>query len=562
MYKDYFALSEAPFSIAPDPRYLYMSGQHQEALAHLLYGVESDGGFVLLTGEVGTGKTTVCRCLLEKLPELCDVAFIYNPKLNEEELLATICAEFGIDLPPGTSSIKVFVDHLNAYLLDAHSRGRKSVLIIDEAQNLSVAVLEQLRLLTNLETNERKLLQIILLGQPELQELLARPELRQVASRIIARYHLRPLSRQEVTAYVNYRIAVAGSGRKLFAAATLGQIYRLSGGVPRIINLLCDRALLGAYVQGKDRVDKATVAKAAREVFGENSAGGIRAYARIIGLALLGGGAALAIAYYQHSQTLNAPKSAAPAKTLGVPELAVPPKTLNAPAERTPPAPVKALASPASSTAPEQAVRDALAFDNGDWLKEIAKSGSETAAYAALFKLWGAAYEGRGFPCRAAETQGLRCFANRGGLNELRRLNVPAVLRLRKDGGGEFFATLAALDDASASFAVADGLKADGLKKVAIGALADRWNGEYTVLWRLPPGYRDPIVPGVGGKATEWLKQALTQVNGAPVEAADLPRDLRNFQIAEGLEADGVAGPKTIIRLIARADPSVPRLTK
>jgi general secretion pathway protein A len=221
MYQSYFNLAEAPFSIAPDPRYLYMSQRHQEALAHLLYGVNGGGGFVLLTGEVGAGKTTVCRCLLEQIPVSCDIAYIFNPKLTVAELLSTICAEFGIACPSGNTSVKVFVDCINAYLLDAHARGRHTVLIIDEAQNLSAEVLEQMRLLTNLETNQRKLLQIILLGQPELATMLAQPELRQLAQRIIARYHLGPLTKQEVSAYVRHRLDVAGAQRPLFPPALI-----------------------------------------------------------------------------------------------------------------------------------------------------------------------------------------------------------------------------------------------------------------------------------------------------------------------------------------------------
>ena len=267
MYQHYFGLAEAPFSIAPDPRYLYLSQRHQEALAHLLYGVSCDGGFVLLTGEVGAGKTTVCRCLLQQIPASCDVAYIFNPKLTVEELLSTICVEFGIACPSGNASIKVFVDCINAYLLDAHAQGRHTVLIIDEAQNLSADVLEQMRLLTNLETNERKLLQIILLGQPELALMLERPELRQLSQRIVARYHLGPLTKPEVAAYVQHRLEISGAQRQLFPAALMGRVYRLSGGVPRVINVLCDRALLGTYVQGKERVDRATLAQSAREVF-------------------------------------------------------------------------------------------------------------------------------------------------------------------------------------------------------------------------------------------------------------------------------------------------------
>jgi|GEM_PF-2846457 len=271
MYREYFGLKELPFSIAPDPHYLYMSNQHQEALAHLVYGINSEGGFVVLTGEVGTGKTTVCRCLLEQIPESCDIAFILNPKLTVEELLATVCDELGISYPEGNTSIKVFVDRINDYLLDAHARGRKTVLIIEEAQNLSTEVLEQVRLLTNLETNQRKLMQIIMLGQPEFREMLSRPELRQLAQRVTARYHLGSLSRKEVAVYVNHRLIVAGTHSKLFPDSTISKLYRLSGGIPRLINLLCDRALLGAYVQGRYRIDKPTLTKAAREVFGKPS---------------------------------------------------------------------------------------------------------------------------------------------------------------------------------------------------------------------------------------------------------------------------------------------------
>ena len=261
MYKEHFGLRELPFSIAPDPRFLYLGDQHREALAHLIYGINSEGGFVLLTGEVGTGKTTVCRCLLEQLPEQTDIAFIYNPKLTVEELLASICDELRISYPEGTKSIKVFIDSINSYLLENFSKGRKTVIILEEAQNLSPEVLEEIRLLTNLETNRQKLLQVIMVGQPELRDMLLKPELRQLSQRITARYHLEPLSKNEVGSYVNYRLETAGANSRLFPESLMDHIYRFSKGIPRLINLICDRSLLGAYVQGKDCVDKKTLAK-------------------------------------------------------------------------------------------------------------------------------------------------------------------------------------------------------------------------------------------------------------------------------------------------------------
>ena len=271
MYAQFFGLAQAPFSIAPDPRYLFMSERHREALAHLLYGVQGGGGFVLLTGEIGAGKTTVCRCFLEQVPEHCNVAYIFNPKLTVEELLRSVCEEFRVDFHhrgPGLPTVKDYVDALNEYLLRTHALGQNSVLVIDEAQNLSADVLEQLRLLTNLETNERKLLQIVLIGQPELRAMLARPELEQLAQRVIARFHLEALSEEETGQYISHRLAVAGSPKSPpFDRKALKRIHAVSRGVPRRINLLCDRALLGAYAHGRSNVDRRIVDQASKEVF-------------------------------------------------------------------------------------------------------------------------------------------------------------------------------------------------------------------------------------------------------------------------------------------------------
>src|ERR1700744_3027372 len=305
MYVPFFGLKQKPFSIAPDPRYLFMSERHREALAHLLYGVQGGGGFVLLTGEIGAGKTTVCRCFLEQIPARCNVAYIFNPKLTALELLITVCHEFGIKFPPLTAAgapptLKDYVDGLNEYLLRTHAVGQNNVLIIDEAQNLSSDVLEQLRLLTNLETSERRLLQIVLIGQPELRGMLARPELEQLAQRVIARYHLDALSEKETAQYISHRLAVAGlKGALPFDGGALGRIHQLTRGIPRRINLLCDRALLGAYASGKSRVDRTIVDKAALEVFGPGGERPKSARARgwplaVAGGVLVGGAAAMA----------------------------------------------------------------------------------------------------------------------------------------------------------------------------------------------------------------------------------------------------------------------------
>ena len=272
MYSQFFGLNQEPFSIAPDPRYLFMSRRHREALAHLLYGLNGGGGFVLLSGEIGAGKTTVCRCFLEQIPKNCNVAYIFNPKLTVPELLKSICDEFGIAVAPqasGPATVKDYTDPLNEFLLRSHAAGQNNVLIIDEAQMLSADVLEQLRLLTNLETTERKLLQIILIGQPELRTMLARPELEQLAQRVIARFHLKALSEAETQQDIQHRLSVSGMTRSMpFDRDAVERIHQLARGIPRRINLLCDRAMLGAYARGTHRIGREIIAKAAAEVFG------------------------------------------------------------------------------------------------------------------------------------------------------------------------------------------------------------------------------------------------------------------------------------------------------
>ncbi|MHB1398397.1 MAG: ExeA family protein [Trichloromonadaceae bacterium] len=537
MYNDHFGLDEAPFSIAPDPRYLYLSQAHREALGHLIYGVRSDGGLVLLTGEVGTGKTTVCRCLLEQLPEDVDVAMVLNPKLTTVELLATICDEFCIPYDPNMSGVKGYVDRINDYLLTSHAKNRRAVLIIDEAQNLSADVLEQLRLLTNLETSQRKLLQIILLGQPELRDLLRREELRQFSQRITARYHLGPLHRDEINAYVSHRFEVAGLRQQIFTPAAIRRLFRLSHGIPRVINLLCDRALLGAFARGEGQVTRRLLGQAAREVFGTDQLSLWQRCRSLLlwllgGLALVSAGAAVAAGYLMWQERSTAQHAA-----------------ILAPAAAPKPAPVvEPVGEPASQPK-----------------STLPSSGSEFSAYQALFARWGLAYQpdSQGMYCRDAALNGLGCLARKGSLRNLQHLNRPAVLVLHPEGGRPVYAALIALGLEEAKLIV-------GGEAVTLAPeqIEQFWLGDFTLFWRFPPGYKGELKPGDRSPAVTWLGQALASLQGKSLlPEFDLLYDdqmvaeVKRFQVKAGLVPDGIVGPQTLIHLNSLLGGDEPLLT-
>ena len=525
MYTHYFQLKQSPFSIAPDPRYLFMSERHREALAHLLYGVGSGGGFVLLTGEIGAGKTTVCRCFMEQIPENCQLAYIFNPKLSVEELLLSICEEFRIALAPGVASVKGYVDAINAHLLASHAQGKNNVLIIDEAQNLSAAVLEQLRLLTNLETSERKLLQIILIGQPELRAMLARPELEQLAQRVIARYHLGSLTAEETASYIRHRLAVAGSTAQTpFAPRLMAQIHAMSHGVPRRINLLCDRALLGAYVENQPQVTRQILRRAAEEVFAEEgrpAAGRGLRWPHVAGGVLAGAVVTAALAWqFMPRAGVPAPAAVAPALAASVPAASA------------------AVAASAPVSVPDR-----------------------NAVLRQLAALWGEQLPA-GDACQAGARAGLRCLHSRGGIAELRVLDRPAMLALRDGQGVEKLVLLTRLQGETATLML-DG-KQQGLP---LAQLAQRSDGSFTTFWRAPRNWRDEVPLGGRGADVDWLAQRLAQQRGLPAPAANLPLDaemqgqLRAFQQSQNLRADGLAGPKTYIRLMQLGDNAEPRLS-
>jgi general secretion pathway protein A len=571
MYAAFYGLKREPFSIAPDPQFLFMSEAHREALAHLLYGVTGGGGFVVLTGEIGAGKTTVCRCFLDQVPAQCDVAYVFNPKLSVAELLRTVCEEFHIELPASAMSVKDFVDPLNRFLLASHAAGRHSVLIIDEAQSLSAELLEQLRLLTNLETAQRKLLQIVLIGQPELRTMLARPELEQLAQRITARYHLPALGEAETALYVRHRLQVAGLGAELpFDAQALRRIHALCGGVPRRINLLCDRALLGGYAGGRQRIERATIEQAAREVFGTGNQasahGGVPwalGAAGVLGVALV-----IWWAGRPEPTTPIAPVLPVAAGVSATASAAVPSADAGA-------APGTAAgAAPASSPkrADTAAARPAAPADAAELLARA--QPSEAAAWRELAALGSLALD-EGEPCDAAVRQQVACWRSNLGLAALRALGRPGVLTLYPPPAGSGAGTGAAAGAQAGAGAAAGAraraapvhvllvgladdqatLRLDGRDRaVPLTVLAGLWRGDFATLWRTPPGYVD----GASNPApalTAWLDERLPEPAGAPLSSR-----VQAFQVAQGLKPDGRAGPMTLMQIQRAHGADEPRL--
>ena len=563
MYTSFFGLNEKPFSITPDPRYLFMSERHGEALAHLVYGVTESGGFIQLTGEVGTGKTTLVRSLLlNRMPAHADVAVVLNPQQSALEFLQSICEELHIEVPDTQrGSIKALIDVLNKHLLAAHAEGRRTILIVDEAQNLAPDVLEEVRLLTNLETSKQKLLQIILIGQPELRDVLARTDLRQLAQRITGRYHLEPLSRDETAQYVEHRLKVAGALGEVFDTGAKHELYRLTGGVPRLINVVCDRALLGAYSEESRRVNRRLVRRAADEVTGETRPVSWTRWAlTTIGITA----AVVAVASYlsllEQQQPAAGQVAAEPAATPVVAE-AEPQSTPEPEPEPEPeleaaPAPEQVVtAEPAT---PEPTLAEQLSLAEG--------LTSTDAAFATLFELWGLEYvSGSQTGCSQAEAAGYGCFFQRGSWSSLKQFDRPAILTLIDEEGGAHDVVLTGIEGQRVQLSI-------GGVSVShpAAAVSDLWFGEYMLLWRPQDGTTQSLGPGTRGPNVLWLRQSLaaidpryaTQAPGSDSYDADLQQQVRTFQRDNRLDVDGLAGRQTQIIINSLLAPdSVPRLT-
>lgn len=654
MYTSFFGLQESPFSIAPNPRYLYMSKQHRDAFAHLLYGVQGNGGFVLLTGEVGAGKTTLCRCLLDQLPDDTDVAFIFNPAQTCLELCASICEELAIPLPDhGEQNLKIMQTLIYKHLLRVHSRGRNTLLIVDEAQSLPISVLEQLRLLTNLETNEHKLLQIILLGQPELRDQIAKPELRQMAQRITARFHLGPLRLHEVQPYIQHRLAIAGVERPLFDLRLCQKIFQRSKGIPRLINVICDRTLLGAYALEQEVITIPVLEQAMNEVMGQHQhnyskplpllagTASVAALASLLHFAVIPGGVTqtqpwLASQYSLISQRLASGLTLKPAATQPLPQTAVAQPsiaeettaslepgtaqtrakpisaetnstiTLLSSPDTTAATPSNITASTGTTARIQQSTQDKTAplvsttrvTVNEEQLplakpvtrdtppiKAPQQTGFPTAsdprssaaapmtsaptppiiaqsAYDVMFQLWQIPRNTQEEePCLYALKQGLRCLHGKGSLNYLTKLNRPALLRLRSDSGKLEDVVMTTLKNGIAT------LTRNGqIWDETVQQLSKRWSSNYTLLWKPPPGYRNMMRIGETSRSVIWLKQRLVTLTSAPMNSDNqyfneaLEFWLKAFQQSQGLQQDGVAGPRTLIHLNSATSDQVPLL--
>ena len=536
MYLEHYGLKEPPFSITPDPRFVFLSERHRDALAHLLFGIGQGGGggFVQLTGEVGTGKTTLSRLLLEQLPENCRVALVLNPRLSPVELLETICEELHLDLDDESGhsrrgSLKALVDLLNRYLLDAYAQGLRVVLIIDEAQNLSIEALEQVRLLTNLETATQKLLQIILLGQPELRTMLAREDLRQLAQRITARYHLTPLDAAETEAYLRHRFGVAGGPRFPFTAAAIKRIHAHARGVPRLINVIAERALLGGYAHDLPMLDERWVERAANEALAP-------ARPRAAARATCRGRWASRCWRWPCSRCGGARARSAVAQPVAAA-----------------PATVAVAAAPAAKHAVH---RDAAYSTAMRWSRRVRDAAaSPDAAWQHLLTLWQAPPEvdaATVAACAPSIAPGLYCLRGRARLDQLAAQGRPALLLLRSEGR-EAWAVLLGADAVNVRLWL--GGSAFDTDRIA---LERAWSGDYAALWRAPSSLAEPLPAGARGPAVEWVRDRLAPrylaADSAAVLDPAMREAVRRFQAERGLRSDGVVGPETLLALAAGED--------
>ncbi|RVT52700.1 ExeA family protein [Rubrivivax albus] len=575
MYASFFGLHDEPFSVAPDPRFMYLSDAHREALKHLDIGLRGGGGFVLLTGEIGAGKTTVWRAFLETLPPDVDIATVVNPRLKVEALLARVCEDLGVARPEGAAEAAFDpIDALHGHLLLTHAQGRRTLIAVDEAQALSDDVLEQLRLLTNLVTSDRKLVQVLLIGQPELNDLLARPVMEPLAQRIVARYHLPALPEAETRRYIAHRLAVAGAGGPLpFDDDALALVHAMCRGIPRRINVLCDRAMLAAYEARQPRIGAGRVAGVASQVFVRQADPPAAADETAAPVADV----AQPPAVPDVAEPALPPASPAPPHAptrvwpwllvAGIAGVIVAPWVRGlwagpapvVPTTATVPAPATTAAGPAVAERTVEAGATNQVPTAVSPARQVAPSAlyarawDEPAAWRHLATLWGWPAAGTE-PCAAASAQGLLCHRGSGGLAVIRTLDRPVILSLADDVGRAAQVVLLGEQQGLARLA-----SADGEVRVPMVELARHWRGDFATLWRVPPGYREgQLVTAAEPALADWLAQRLARLDGGV--GGSLAERVAAFQRAQGLTADGLAGAMTLMQLNRASGVDEPRL--
>jgi general secretion pathway protein A len=559
MYNNYFGLKEAPFSIAPNPDYLYMTERHQEALAHLYHSIESDAGFVLLTGDVGTGKTTVCRCFLDNLPENAQVAFILNPFLSGKELLREICQELKIEDVPSKATLRESTDSIYRHLLNNHAQGKQTVLLIDEAQHLHFKVLELIRLLTNLETDSQKLLKIVLVGQPELNTTLDKPELTQLSQRITARYHIKPLSFEETQAYIDYRLRMAGylSEKKIFPPPVVKKIYSVTQGIPRLINVICDRAMLGTYAQSRAVVDLPILNKAIVEVHGEKRfkhrplwywLGG-SAVAVLILVSLL-----IVFVFYNDQQRflakapeITSRESQQPSQTL---EQTPGRETINT-ATNTSQNSNQSLPETNQKLKEDQSIAALQKYEAIQSESEITYFSLLDDAVQSLVVSFQTQQTIGRQTCESIQNTGWQCRKVTAETWEnILEYNRPGVLVLNNALGEEYYLGLTGLKNN-----LVEVIHAKGKANMRLDELKSQWSGDFIYLWQPPEGFSDYIFFNSSEYLVNWLANAFSVIDNRPEVLAKqqfnslLKQRVLLFQRENDLTEDGVAGIKTLLKI-------------
>ncbi|NQZ50502.1 MAG: AAA family ATPase [Moritella sp.] len=536
MYTEFFHLKEMPFSIAPDPRFFFLSDRHKEALTHLTYGLQGAGGFIMLTGEVGTGKTTVSRALIQELTNTTVVGYIHNPAISELELLASLCDEFKLDYDQHNLSLKVLFDLLHYFLLDNCQQDKACVVIIDEAQLLSTTALEQLRLLTNLDVEHKKLLHIVLIGQPELQQKLKLPELRQLAQRITARYHLLPLTELELASYVAYRLSIASGNPGLFSRKILKLIHRHTAGVPRLVNLVCDKALYYAFKTRDDKITsqhvKAAVTAVAitTPVKANNNAQGLAALAVTVCLGLVITGFQFGLFNFVEDDRATTP------------------------VDKVTPIIATTNAEIQLARASHDVMSDKALFS------DIKSARQRSAATQFLYKEWGYDIALNDATCRNAQYANLRCLQRQGNYAQLVQYNLPAVVRLLDNLGEGYYATLLSITPLGVELQLSN-----SHLLVSQAWFEQYWSGDFTLFWTAPSRFKNSLKQHDKGELIRWLDHNVSAalgenaLSGARFDWPLLKKVMR-FQQQSGLTADGIVGPQTMMTVVHYADSTVPKL--